>query len=117
MRDQAARHGAKFAVISYSSAAQIAAFAGDPIPELAGFPPLKHGRWDFKAPDLRIEQFCQREHIPVLIASREFAKLPAGVRARIQFSSDGHLSPLGHRVLSESLARFIEQERLLEKGP
>ena len=106
MRDEVVQKGAKFFVVMVAKGDQV-----HPDPKFREEVAKKIGVKDLFYPDRRIEKFCQRHRIPVLLLGPDF---PAyATRHRVFFHGfgdnlgDGHWNQKGHRLAAEMLTKWL----------
>jgi hypothetical protein len=106
MREEVARHGAQFLVVVLTNGAQV-----DPDPKRSAIFAKWLGVPDLFYPDRRVEKFCQKHGIPVLLLGPSFQEY--AVRRQVYlhgFGPDlgtGHWNQDGHRLAGETIARWL----------
>jgi hypothetical protein len=106
MRDEVAAKGARFFVVVLSTGAQV-----DPDPAVRAAFAQGLGVKDLFYPDRRLEKFCQREGIPILLLEPAFQQYATAHQVYLHgFKGNlggGHWNPNGHRLAGDMIARWL----------
>jgi hypothetical protein len=106
MRDEVARHGARFFVVTLTNGIQV---DPDAAKRLAFAQAL--GVSDLFYPDHRLEGFCQGHHIPILLLAPSFQEYATRHQVYLHgFGKDlgaGHWNQQGHRLAGQTIARWL----------
>jgi len=106
MRDEVAARGAKFYVVVLSTGVQV-----DPDPKVRAAFAQGLGVPDLFYPDRRLEKFCQREGIPILLLAPAFQQYATAHQVYLHgFKGNlggGHWNQNGHRLAGEMIARWL----------
>jgi hypothetical protein len=106
MRDEVARHGARFFVVTLTNGVQV---DPDASKRLAFAKSL--GVRDLFYPDHRLEGFCQSRHIPILLLAPSFQEYATQHQVYLHgFGKNlgtGHWNQQGHRLAGQAIARWL----------
>jgi len=106
MRDDVAHQGAKFFVVVLTNGIQV-----HPDPAVRREFAKRLGVGDLFYPDRRVETFCQREGIPVLLLAPSFQEYATTHKVFVHGFKDtlgtGHWNQLGHRLAGQTIATWL----------
>ena len=106
IRDEVAARGARFVVVVVTNGMQV-----HPDPQVRKNFAKNLGVQDLLYPDRRLEKFCQRENIPILLLAPAFQEYATKHQVFLHGFKDnlggGHWNQNGHRLAGNILAKWL----------
>ena len=110
MADDTRRLGAELVILSVPAAQVVDPRAWERL--VAERPAMRERAWDLRGPERRLRAFADRHDLRLIQPLDAFE---AAVRSeRLYFGDVGHLTPRGHQLIADELARFLTAGRLIE---
>jgi lysophospholipase L1-like esterase len=110
LADDTRRLGVELVILSVPAAQVVDPRAWERL--VAERPAMREQAWDLEGPERRLRAFADRHGLRLIQPYKAFE---AAVRSEsLYFGDVGHMTPRGHDLIADELARFLAASRLLE---
>ncbi|MBN1522474.1 MAG: SGNH/GDSL hydrolase family protein [Candidatus Aureabacteria bacterium] len=79
------------------------------------YPYMKEMSWDFFSTEKKVKHFCREQGIPYFSVGKVMAEVNKKGREEFFFDGDGHWNKEGHHLVAGEVARWIQEEHLIEE--